>query len=694
MTHESKSVRRDLFVPSGTLVILSGVQGAGKSSLAQRAVGMPPGAWVSSDALRTQILGAHRDLDEHGEFTTPFAHADNVVFSVLREIVRARLSKGLTTVVDTTAPTDAARQELAAIARSVGAAVRVLILNTPLEECLARNQARANRVPVDVLEATHATLQNDSALPFDLVDSATVLRFGSEDIGDARYDVIGDVHGLFDDLLSLLQAAGWEIRDGRPVHPQGRKLLFLGDLVDRGTQSVEVLRFVRNAVLAGVARVIKGNHEAKLVRFVDAAHSKQVGRWSSRANAETGMALMRLDAQERFFAGLNRYTVIRGHIPQTSIQPNVFSLERHPFQRGELVLLRLDEFLQARAQVGAVQAFERALVTRRCAFDFKDYSRKWVLDHELHALAGRKLIVQSTSPCGLLQTHKYSKRTFWDGLWNESPYLLKARGLVLDVAGNIVSHPFDKVFNYLENGTGQDLPPQSPVIAVEKLNGYLGVLSAHPVKRGQLLTHTQGAFEGEFVDMFDELLRASGRLGAITKFVGTNDVTLMFEVLHPNDPHIIEYGAQQHGVWLIGVRGKSEHALPWTETAVDRVATELGLRRPAWKRTTFGVLLDELGACRTEGWMVREDSAKQLPLLKLKSPYYLTTKFLGRLSGSRIKHMYGNPANFKQTVDEEFYGLVDALVARTPQDELLAMADVERVALVRGLVTAMFGQNA
>jgi hypothetical protein len=87
--------------------------------------------------------------------------------------------------------------------------------------------------------------------------------------------------------------------------------------------------------------------------------------------------------------------------------------------------------------------------------------------------------------------------------------------------------------------------------------------------------------------------------------------------------------------------------------------------------------------------MVRADTPKQEFLLKMKSPYYLTTKFLGRLSTGRVKHMFGNPADFKKTIDEEFYVIVDALLKAYTVESFSEMSDESRVVAVRDLINAM-----
>jgi serine/threonine protein phosphatase 1 len=67
--------------------------------------------------------------------------------------------------------------------------------------------------------------------------------------------VIGDVHGDFSKLKSLLR----QISD--------RKLVFVGDLVNRGPESSAVVECVADLADAGQAVVVRGNHEASLLAF-------------------------------------------------------------------------------------------------------------------------------------------------------------------------------------------------------------------------------------------------------------------------------------------------------------------------------------------------------------------------------------------------------------------------------------------
>jgi predicted kinase len=773
-----------VLIPENTLVILSGLPASGKSGLRiHRAVNANMAIWVSSDAIRDSITPMQPVLVDARVRFARNESANPAVFAIMRQMVRAGLQMGRTVVVDATSLTDVDRKEWVDIADEEGVPHLVLILDTPLETCISRAALRPEHVseavirrmaqpPMPEAGAAKPNVQNpkgvqngaaltapqgfqrDSKFRHAVLQANTGIWFTPNELPEGDWDVVGDTHGLLDELIVLLTKAGWTVTDGKlQPHPQGRKLLFLGDLVDRGTQSVELLRFLKKAVDAGLALCVKGNHDAKLVRFVRTALTEGIERWTSFANAETGMAMLKLDPRERdelvnflhrlpayyvdtwaktvflhadmhtfapgitlkadcvygmsgwskmdsdgmyqqgVAAGLNEFTLVRGHYPSTSEQSHAFSLERHPFQRGELVLLRFDEFRKTLMNTSAdrearLAAFKAALVTQQCEFDFAEYSKRYDLIKGLEKLVEDKFISRQLDESKMLRVYKYSKQTFWNNSWGESELLLKARGLVLDPAGNIVSHPLDKCFNYLENGTGADLSDDLPVIGVEKLNGFLGIISAHPLKKGELLVHTQGGFGGPFVQYIKDFITPAVK-GQLLKYLSQNDVTLLFEVLHESDPHIVEYPKEMMGLHLLAVRGKQLTDKAWKEDAVDEAGAQMGLRRAAWRRMTFGEAREFLRTTKTEGLMVRADTDEQEYILKGKSPHYLTVKFLGRLSTGKIKYLFANPRDFKKTMDEEYYVIIDKLVATYTHEQFQAFTDDERVSEMRNLINSM-----
>lgn len=83
------------------------------------------------------------------------------------------------------------------------------------------------------------------------------------DIPEQPYDLIGDIHGEFDALMSLIKHLGY---NEHGEHPQYRKLIFLGDLGDRGMKSASTMRWVKRAVERGCAYAINGNHELNILQ--------------------------------------------------------------------------------------------------------------------------------------------------------------------------------------------------------------------------------------------------------------------------------------------------------------------------------------------------------------------------------------------------------------------------------------------
>ena len=78
-----------------------------------------------------------------------------------------------------------------------------------------------------------------------------------------KIDLIGDIHGEFDALVSLIKHLGYD-SDGN--HKDGRKMVFVGDLCDRGPDTPAVLKMVKKFVENGNAQMVLGNHELNLLQ--------------------------------------------------------------------------------------------------------------------------------------------------------------------------------------------------------------------------------------------------------------------------------------------------------------------------------------------------------------------------------------------------------------------------------------------
>ena len=126
-------------LPVDALVLLVGPSGSGKSTWA--ATRFRSDVILSSDAFRQLVAG-----DAADQAATPDA------FTVLHTVARARLRRGLPTVVDATNLTERARHGLLRLAGKEGRPVVAIVFDLSLERCLTQNAARpGRRVPTEVV---------------------------------------------------------------------------------------------------------------------------------------------------------------------------------------------------------------------------------------------------------------------------------------------------------------------------------------------------------------------------------------------------------------------------------------------------------------------------------------------------------------------------------------------------------------
>jgi protein phosphatase len=271
-------------LPSPCLVLLVGAPGYGKSTFARRH--FLPTEIVSSDACRVLVS----DSDSNRG-----ASAD--AFQVLDTIIAKRLAGGRLTVVDATNAHRGARQRWLRIAERYHVLPIAIVFDFLPDHCRQRNRERERRLPEDVVDVQLDRVRHSlDSIEDEEIAMVHVLRSEHEagevtfdrmllpvDRGydSGPFDIVGDVHGCFDELVELLVRLGYRIErlpvnrvpgmDEPPTYfrvnaPTGRRALFLGDLVDRGPNSPDVLKLAMSMVQTGAALCVPGNHDHKLMR--------------------------------------------------------------------------------------------------------------------------------------------------------------------------------------------------------------------------------------------------------------------------------------------------------------------------------------------------------------------------------------------------------------------------------------------
>jgi len=275
-----------LHIPELSLVLLIGASGSGKSTFARRI--FKPTEIISSDVCRGLIAD-----DENNQSVTKEA------FELARFIAAKRLKRGMLTVIDATNVQPDARKDWIALAREYHVLPVAIVLNTPESICQARNKTRTDRalgqhvIPQQIgllrrslrhlrKEGFRQVVELSSVEEMDRISFIHREKLYSDFKHDhGPFDIIGDVHGCYTELCLLLEKLGYRVDREQarlldaPLVTNGdgytvkRKPVLLGDLVDRGPDSPQVLRLAMDIVKNGHGYCVPGNHDVKLKRYLE-----------------------------------------------------------------------------------------------------------------------------------------------------------------------------------------------------------------------------------------------------------------------------------------------------------------------------------------------------------------------------------------------------------------------------------------
>jgi len=276
-------------VPELSLVILMGASGSGKSTFARQ-------HFRSTEILSSDFFRGLVSDDENNQSATKDA------FESLHYILEKRLAAGRLTVIDATNVQKEARRPLLALAKKYHFFSVAIALNLPESLCHERNQQRPDRQfgPHVVRNHTRSLRRSLKSLKregfryiytlrsLEEIEAAEIEReplWNNRKYDHGPFDIIGDLHGCCDELEQLLQQLGYQPQTAPAAadsfwhfplytHPEGRRALFLGDIVDRGPRILDTLKLVRNMVTSESGVCIMGNHENKLLRMLNGRNVK------------------------------------------------------------------------------------------------------------------------------------------------------------------------------------------------------------------------------------------------------------------------------------------------------------------------------------------------------------------------------------------------------------------------------------
>lgn len=277
-------------IPLHSLVIMVGPSGAGKSTYAS--ANFPAHEIVSLDNIREFLVGDSERQDVFWQVHKELTHR-----------IHLKLSNGERVVVDGTHLAKKDRTYIAEIAKTYGVPVFFLIVNRPLAEKL---QTRGRR-PVELVENHEERFisSEKEILKGDYIATIVDTRTTSINVinklpkGDIRDEVerrgydgimaISDVHGMKESLKSAMEWAA----------ARNLFMVFLGDIVDYGPNSVECAQIVYDLVIRGKAISILGNHERKIHRWIEQSRKNSVSIRLSEGNLVTTKTIEAMSHMDR-----------------------------------------------------------------------------------------------------------------------------------------------------------------------------------------------------------------------------------------------------------------------------------------------------------------------------------------------------------------------------------------------------------
>lgn len=260
-------------LPEFCLVAMIGATSSGKSSFAKKY--FKPTEVLSSDFFRGMVSDDENDQTVSSE-----------AFDLLFYAANKRLDNMKLTVIDATNIQPNARKQILQLAKAQNVHAAAIVLDMPKDMLLERNARRADRnLPERVIHRHYTDVKRcikglrregfryvyviDSPEMLDNIEIIRTKLWNNKKDEHGPFDIIGDIHGCGDELEMLLGKLGYTKTDGVYAHPEGRKAAFVGDFCDRGNRNADVLRIVMDMVKAGSAIAVPGNHDVKLLKYLN-----------------------------------------------------------------------------------------------------------------------------------------------------------------------------------------------------------------------------------------------------------------------------------------------------------------------------------------------------------------------------------------------------------------------------------------
>lgn len=609
-----------------SLLLFRGAPGCGKSTYIDTH-GLRPFA-LSADEIRLQCQSAQQNIYGATEISQ---NNEKSVWQMLFKLLEIRMSHGEFTVIDATNSKTEEINRYKEMCEQYR--YRMFIIDftgLPIEECKRRNASRDvyKRVPEEVIDKMYSRFANQP-IPSGV---KVIDPYHLEEMFIKRFDMskyekvvhIGDIHGCYTALKTYL-------KDG---FNDNYMYIFLGDLLDRGIENVEVMNFMIEAAQRKNVLILEGDHDKSFWIYanggfsrnevfelktklqlmdagIDPSKIRQLYRklgqcaWYTYGDKEIlvthgGIATMPENltfmATSQMVRGVGKYNdyeqiadtwmettkenqyQIFGHrntkTDPTQLRDRVFDLEGKVEYGGHLRVVEIDKDGFHTVEI------KNDVFAEPEAVEAKDQSLEMSVLETVEAMRKNRFIIEKQF--GNISSFNFSKEAFLDGVWNKQTIV--ARGLYINTRTmNVVARGFNKFFNINERPETKlemlQYSLQFPVTCYVKENGYLGLVSYNE-ETDDLFITSKSTPEGDFSAWLREAVYSKMTPEAIVKMkeMAKNDkVTFVFEnVDMKHDPHIIEYPKSE--LYLLAIIKNDIKFAQYDYDQVVNIGNELGLK--------------------------------------------------------------------------------------------------------------------
>jgi len=295
---------------------------------------------------------------------------------------------------------------------------------------------------------------------------------------------------------------------------------------------------------------------------------------------------------------LKKYKILFGHAihEECNVAPNIYSLDKGAVYGTGLRIMVIDT--EGEDQV---KEFETETYYETTAWNPLIKREEYVKQGKLSKSEYEDLVL-----------YNYTDSVTFSREWDD--ITLSSRGTIYNKSnGHLVGLSMSKFFNLNEHESTrlESLPLHLGFKAFEKVDGSLGCLYRH---NGEFRIATRGSFYSDQAKKATEMLKRYD----LTSL--SPDVTLLFEIIYPENKIVVNYGSKEELTLLAVFDYRTESELPWDQ--VELIAQQCGFTLPKVYNHTLDELVEMAKTIpfQEEGWVLRFENGLRV---KVKGADYL-----------------------------------------------------------------------